>query len=125
MFVACSKPILKNITFVVPPGQTYALVGHSGSGKSTIVRLLFRFYDIQSGVIRIDGQDITHVSSYTIALLSSNFNCGARVCQFNITLQCIILKVVQPNTLHYCYLTGEANFATQGHWSSTARHCTL
>jgi len=56
-----SKPILQNITFVVPPGQTYALVGPSGAGKSTIIRLLFRFYDIQEGVIRMDGQDIAMV----------------------------------------------------------------
>lgn len=61
-----SKPILKDITFIVPPGQTYALVGHSGSGKSTIIRLLFRFYDIQSGAIRIDGQDIKKVQQESL-----------------------------------------------------------
>jgi ABC-type multidrug transport system fused ATPase/permease subunit len=57
----CRKPILKNISFTVPPGQTYALVGPSGAGKSTIIRLLFRFYDIQSGVIAIDDHNITKV----------------------------------------------------------------
>ena len=56
-----SKPILSDISFVVPPGQTYALVGPSGAGKSTIIRLLFRFYDIQAGVIKIDDQDISKV----------------------------------------------------------------
>ena len=49
------------MTFVVPPGQTLAIVGPSGGGKSTIIRLLFRFYDVQSGVIKFDGQDISMV----------------------------------------------------------------
>ncbi|KAB5523244.1 hypothetical protein PHYPO_G00150260 [Pangasianodon hypophthalmus] len=46
------KEILKDVSFTVLPGQTVALVGQSGSGKSTIIRLLFRFYDIQGGCIR-------------------------------------------------------------------------
>jgi len=62
----CSKPILKDVSFFVPPGQTYALVGPSGSGKSTIIRLLFRFYDIESGVIRIDDQDVSQVDSDSV-----------------------------------------------------------
>ncbi|XP_038575852.1 ATP-binding cassette sub-family B member 6, mitochondrial [Micropterus salmoides] len=53
--------ILKDVTFTVEAGQTVALVGPSGSGKSSILRLLFRFYDPQSGSIRIDGQDISKV----------------------------------------------------------------
>ncbi|XP_041366375.1 ATP-binding cassette sub-family B member 6, mitochondrial-like [Gigantopelta aegis] len=61
-----SRPILKNITFVVPSGQTFALVGHTGSGKSTIVRLLFRFYDVTSGVIKVDGQDISLVTQQSL-----------------------------------------------------------
>ncbi|XP_012938229.1 ATP-binding cassette sub-family B member 6, mitochondrial [Aplysia californica] len=61
-----SKAILKNVSFTVPSGQTYALVGHTGSGKSTIVRLLFRFYDVQSGCIKIDGQDITKVTQKSL-----------------------------------------------------------
>lgn len=56
-----SKPILREVSFLVPPGQTFALVGPSGSGKSTIIRLLFRFYDIESGVICVDDQDISQV----------------------------------------------------------------
>ena len=62
----CSKPILKDVSFFVPPGQTYALVGPSGSGKSTIIRLLFRFYDIESGVIRIDDHDISQVRNISL-----------------------------------------------------------
>jgi ABC-type transport system involved in Fe-S cluster assembly fused permease/ATPase subunit len=64
-----TMPILKGITFVVPPGQTYALVGPSGAGKSTIIRLLFRFYDIQSGVIKIDDQDISKVKQNSLRRL--------------------------------------------------------
>lgn len=60
------RPILKNLSFTVPAGQTFALVGHSGSGKSTIVRLLFRFYDIQGGAILIDGQDISQVTQNSL-----------------------------------------------------------
>ncbi|XP_078491285.1 ATP-binding cassette sub-family B member 6 [Ciona intestinalis] len=60
------KQILKNISFTVNPGETYALVGSSGSGKSTIIRLLFRFYDIQSGVIRLDNVDISTVTQQSL-----------------------------------------------------------
>ncbi|XP_078119055.1 ATP-binding cassette sub-family B member 6 [Sander vitreus] len=53
--------ILRDVSFTVEAGQTVALVGPSGSGKSSILRLLFRFYDPQSGSIRVDGQDISKV----------------------------------------------------------------
>lgn len=53
-----SRPILKNISFSVAAGQSVAIVGASGAGKSTIARLLFRFYDPCSGSITIDGQPI-------------------------------------------------------------------
>jgi len=53
--------ILKDVSFTVPAGTTLAIVGHSGAGKSTIARLLYRFYDIQGGRILIDGQDIAQV----------------------------------------------------------------
>ncbi|XP_047432086.1 ATP-binding cassette sub-family B member 6 [Mugil cephalus] len=60
------KEILKDVSFTVLPGQTVALVGQSGSGKSTIMRLLFRFYDVQGGCIRIDGQDISKVKQTSL-----------------------------------------------------------
>ena len=60
------RPILKGISFDVPAGQTVAVVGSSGSGKSTIGRLLFRFYDVQGGAIRIDGQDLRDVTQQSL-----------------------------------------------------------
>ncbi len=51
-------PVLKNISFTTEPGSTTAIVGHSGAGKSTVIKLLFRFYDIDNGAIEIDGCDI-------------------------------------------------------------------
>ncbi|MEK4971320.1 ABC transporter ATP-binding protein [Niallia sp. FSL R7-0648] len=54
--------VLKNISFEAKQGETVALVGHTGSGKSSIMNLLFRFYDIQSGKIKIDGKDIMSFS---------------------------------------------------------------
>ncbi|MBM3951300.1 MAG: ABC transporter ATP-binding protein/permease [Rhodospirillales bacterium] len=55
------RPILKGVSFRVPPGGKMAIVGPSGSGKSTVSRILFRFYKIQEGVVAIDGQDIRTV----------------------------------------------------------------
>lgn len=52
------RQILKDVSFRVEAGRTLAIVGSSGAGKSTISRLLFRFYDAQSGAVRIDGQDV-------------------------------------------------------------------
>ena len=57
-----SENVLHDIDLVVKPGQTVALVGHTGAGKSTLVRLLGRFYDPQSGQILIDGVDISTVT---------------------------------------------------------------
>ncbi len=57
-----ARPILKGITLDVPAGTTVALVGASGSGKTTIGRLLFRFYDVSAGRLMIDGQDIRDVT---------------------------------------------------------------
>lgn len=57
-----NRKILKDISFEVPAGTTTAIVGASGAGKSTISRILFRFYDIASGSVSIDGQDIRDVT---------------------------------------------------------------
>jgi ABC-type transport system involved in Fe-S cluster assembly fused permease/ATPase subunit len=60
------RPILKGISFTVGPGDTMAIVGASGAGKSTISRLLFRFYDVNAGRILIDGQDIRGVTQRSL-----------------------------------------------------------
>ena len=60
------RNILDNVSFDVPPGQTVAIVGASGAGKSTVSRILFRFYDIGSGSVRIDGQDISEVQQQSL-----------------------------------------------------------
>jgi len=52
--------VLKDVSFVAEPGESIALVGHTGSGKTTITNLLMRFYDIQRGEILLDGVDIRH-----------------------------------------------------------------
>jgi ATP-binding cassette subfamily B protein len=57
-----ARPILKGVSLHVEPGQTVAIVGSSGSGKSTIGRLLFRFYDVSGGALLIDGQDVRDVT---------------------------------------------------------------
>lgn len=57
---------LKNVSFHIKPGQTFALVGSSGGGKTTICHLLPRFYDINSGSIRIDGKDVRDVTQKSL-----------------------------------------------------------
>ncbi len=60
------RPILKGVSFVVEPKQKVAIVGGSGSGKSTILKTLFRFYDITGGQVLIDGQDIREVTQQSL-----------------------------------------------------------
>lgn len=69
-----SKQVLKNINIAIPKGKTIALVGQSGSGKSTFVDLLPRFYDVNSGSITIDGTDIRKFSFYNLRELMGNVN---------------------------------------------------
>jgi len=54
--------ILDNVSFVVKPGETVALVGPTGAGKSTVVNLISRFYDVKSGSVMIDGRDVRNVT---------------------------------------------------------------
>lgn len=61
-----NKPVLKNIDFHAKAGETFALVGPTGSGKTTIINLLTRFYDVDQGEILIDGHNIEHYQMATI-----------------------------------------------------------
>jgi len=56
------RPILKDISFDIRPGQTVAVVGPTGAGKSTLSRILFRFYDIEDGTVSVDGQSLSDIT---------------------------------------------------------------
>ncbi|KAF7951687.1 hypothetical protein EAE96_006986 [Botrytis aclada] len=60
------KPILKNVSFFAPGGKTIAFVGETGGGKSTMLKLMDRFYDVKSGSIKIDGQDIRDITMHSL-----------------------------------------------------------
>lgn len=60
------KPVISQLNLQIQPGEKIGLVGRSGAGKSTLVNLLLRFYDIESGEIRIDGQNISQVSQESL-----------------------------------------------------------
>jgi len=62
--------VLRDVSFTIEPGETIAVVGHTGAGKTTLISLLLRFYDIQRGAIRIDGVDIKQMD---LADLRSRF----------------------------------------------------
>jgi ATP-binding cassette, subfamily B, heavy metal transporter len=60
------RTILRGVDFSIPAGQTYAVVGPSGGGKSTLARLLFRFYDVTGGAIKIDGHDVREYTQASV-----------------------------------------------------------
>jgi ATP-binding cassette, subfamily B, multidrug efflux pump len=62
--------ILRDVTFAIEPGETVAIVGHTGAGKTTLISLLLRFYDVQKGAVRIDGVDVKDMD---LAELRSRF----------------------------------------------------
>jgi ATP-binding cassette subfamily B protein len=59
-------PVIEDLSMVAEPGSTVAIVGPTGAGKTTLVNLLMRFYDVDSGRILVDGVDITTVSRHTL-----------------------------------------------------------
>jgi len=61
-----SKDVLKNLNLIIKPGEKVGLVGRSGAGKSTIVNLLLRFYEVERGGILIDGQNVNHVTQNSL-----------------------------------------------------------
>lgn len=73
-FAYHDRPVLKNVSVEIPKGKTVALVGQSGSGKSTFVDLLPRLYDIQQGGIFIDGTDIRELKIHDLRHLMGNVN---------------------------------------------------
>ena len=60
------REILKGVSFTVPPGRMLAIVGPTGAGKSTISRLLFRFYDVTGGRVLVDGQDVRGITQQSL-----------------------------------------------------------
>ena len=62
--------VLRDVTFAIEPGETVAVVGHTGAGKTTLISLLMRFYDVQKGAVRIDGVDVKEMD---LADLRSRF----------------------------------------------------
>ncbi len=62
--------VLRDVTFAIEPGETLAIVGHTGAGKTTLISLLLRFYDVQKGAVRIDGVDVKEMD---LADLRSRF----------------------------------------------------
>ncbi len=63
---AAGQPVIKDMSFHAEPGKTIALVGPTGAGKTTMINLLSRFYDIQSGSIRIDGMDLRDYEKFSL-----------------------------------------------------------
>jgi ATP-binding cassette subfamily B protein len=61
-----NRPILRNLSLVIKPGQMVALVGPTGAGKTTIISLIPRFYDVDSGTVRIDGRDVRSFTQKSI-----------------------------------------------------------
>lgn len=59
-------PVLRNINFAIFPGETVGIIGSTGSGKSTMVNLIPRFYDVTQGRIKVDGEDIQHLNPHKL-----------------------------------------------------------
>src|SRR5690606_32624103 len=65
-YAAHPTPLYRDLPVRIPPGERVGLVGHSGSGKTTFVKLIQRLYDLEQGAIRIDGQNIAEVQQASL-----------------------------------------------------------
>src|SRR5439155_19765968 len=98
------RDALKDLTFRAPPGRTVALVGESGGGKSTILRLLFRFYDVNSGSILIDGHDLRDIKLQSLRknigivpqVLVHHLDLTFRTLFYSTKQSCLILNTLNP-----------------------------
>lgn len=83
-------PILKDVSFTIAPGEKLAIVGPTGSGKSTLVRLLVRFYDFKDNMIFLDGIDVNHILSHDlrkrVGIVLQDFHIFSGTIRENITL---------------------------------------
>ncbi|KMT63838.1 lipid A export permease/ATP-binding protein MsbA [Catenovulum maritimum] len=105
------EPALNSVNLHIPAGKTFALVGQSGSGKSTIVSLLTRFYDYQSGVIEIDGHKIT---DYSLSSLRDQFALvSQQVILFNDTIANNIAYGIDGVTREQVEQAADAAYVTE------------
>jgi ABC-type multidrug transport system fused ATPase/permease subunit len=116
------QPVLKDISFEVQPGQTLALVGHTGCGKTTIVSLLNRFYDVTAGSITIDGHDLRKVTQQSLhnqtgLILQENFLFEGTVMQ---NLKYARPEIADEDVINTCRLLGcHEIFVALGHGYDT------
>ncbi|MDG2070363.1 MAG: ABC transporter ATP-binding protein [Pseudomonadales bacterium] len=84
------EPILRDVSFKIAPGEKLAVVGSTGSGKSTLIRLLVRFYDFDSGMIFLDGHDVNDIHSRDlrtrVGVVLQDFHIFSGTVRENITL---------------------------------------
>ena len=67
-------PLIENMNLEVKPGQRVAIVGPTGCGKSTVINLLMRFYDVDSGSIQVDGNDVREITRKSLRTAQSEYN---------------------------------------------------
>jgi ATP-binding cassette subfamily B protein len=84
------EPILRDVSFKIAPGEKLAVVGSTGSGKSTLIRLLVRFYDFDSGIVFLDGHDVNDIHSRDlrnrVGVVLQDFHIFSGTVRENITL---------------------------------------